>query len=259
MPALEVRSLSKWFGGLAALDGLDLSVEPGEVLGLIGPNGAGKSTALGVMSGFIAPTDGQVFLEGSDITGSPPNRRARDGLARMFQQNMLFESCTVVDSVQIGAHLHAVGSGLGAAARAVSRGSQRAVAGEVWEVLDFVGLADDANLPATSLPHGKKRLLGLAIVLASRPRVLLLDEPLTGMNAEETSAMLTIINALRRERGMTFVVVEHNMEAVMNLCDRICVLHFGRRLAYGTPAEVANDPAVIDAYLGVGTDDSVDH
>lgn len=253
MPALEARDLSKWFGGLAALDGLDLSVEPGEILGLIGPNGAGKSTALGVMSGFLSPSRGQVVLEGEDITGSPPNHRARRGLARMFQQNMLFGSCTVFDSVQIGAHLQAVGFGPKAVARAVSWGRHQAVAAEVWDVLDFVGLAGDADAPATSLPHGKKRLLGLAITLASRPRVLLLDEPLTGMNAEETSAMLALIGTLRRDRGTTFVLVEHNMEAVMSLCDRICVLHFGRRLAYGSPAEVAEDPAVIDAYLGEGT------
>jgi branched-chain amino acid transport system ATP-binding protein len=130
---------------------------------------------------------------------------------------------------------------------------------EVWEVLEFVGLADDAETLATSLPHGKKRLLGLAITLASGPRALLLDEPLTGMNAEETRTMLRIVGRLREERDMTLILVEHNMEAVMSLCDKICVLNFGRRIAYGTPVEVSEDPAVIDAYLGVGTDDFVDH
>jgi ABC-type branched-subunit amino acid transport system ATPase component len=254
MPALEARDLSKWFGGLAALDGLDLAVGSGEILGLIGPNGAGKSTALGVMTGFHSPTRGRVLLGGADVTASPPNHRARAGLARVFQQNLLFASCTVFESVQIGAHLQLVGSGLGAARRALSWGARREVAATVAEVLDVVGLGADAEMPARNLPHGRKRLLGLAVALAGRPRVLLLDEPLTGMNAEETSAMLDLIRSLSRERGIAFVLVEHNMDAVMKLCDRICVLHFGRRLAYGSPAEVCDDPAVIDAYLGAATD-----
>jgi branched-chain amino acid transport system ATP-binding protein len=257
MPALEARNLSKWFGGLAALDGLDLSVEPGEILGLIGPNGAGKSTALGVISGFYSPTRGQVLLEGTDVTARSPEERASRGLARMFQQNMLFNSCTVFESVQIGAHLQMVGHGIRGVGRAVSWGHRRAVAPTVWEVLDFVGLADDAEVLATSLPHGKKRLLGLAITLASQPRVLLLDEPFTGMNTQEAAVMVNIVQALRRERGTAFILVEHNMEAVMNLSDRICVLHFGKRLAYGSPADVCDDPAVIDAYLGVGADVAV--
>ena len=253
-PVLETRSLSKWFGGLQALTGLDLAVESGEIIGLIGPNGAGKSTALGAISGFHRPSAGSVWLQGHEVTGDAPHVLARRGLARMFQQNVLFGSCTVFESVQIGAHLQAVGSGFGAIRRAVAGGGGRGMVGtDVWRLLDFVGLADDAGAVATSLPHGKKRLLGLAVTLASRPNMLLLDEPLTGMNAEETQAMLRLINLLRDERGMSFILVEHNMEAVMNLCDRLCVLHFGRRIAYGTPTMVAADPAVIDAYLGVGT------
>ena len=176
----------------------------------------------------------------------------------MFQQNVLFGSCTVLESVRIGAHLQAIGFGRRALLRALSWSQPRIVSSAVWEVLDFVGLADDADTLATTLPHGKKRLLGLAVTLASNPRLLLMDEPLTGMNTEETTTMLALISALRNERGVTFVLVEHNMEAVMSLCDRICVLHFGRRLAYGTPAQVAEDPAVIDAYLGEGTDGSFD-
>lgn len=255
MPVLEARSLSKWFGGLGALSDLDLAVEPGEILGLIGPNGAGKSTTLAVISGFLAPSRGQVLLAGTEVTGRPPHRMAAMGLTRMFQQNVLFGSCTVHDSVQIGAHLGMIGTGFRAALRAVSGRHTESVERDVWGALEFVGLTQDADLLATSLPHGKKRLLGLAITLASRPRVLLLDEPLTGMNAEETRVMLGIVRRLRNERDITLVLVEHNMEAVMNLCDRICVLNFGRRIAYGTPAQVSEDPAVIDAYLGVGTDD----
>lgn len=254
MPMLETRSLSKWFGGLRALTELDLAVEQGEILGLIGPNGAGKSTTLAVMSGFLPPSAGQVLLEGVDVTKYPPSSRAKGGLARMFQQNALFGSCTVFDSVQVGAHLRAVGSGLGAAVHALSGRRRASVRTEVADILEFVGLADHADVLATSLPHGKKRLLGLAIILASRPRVLLLDEPLTGMNAQETGAMVALINQLRREQGLTFVVVEHNMEAVMNLCDRICVLNFGRQIACGTPAQVSEDEAVIEAYLGVDAD-----
>jgi len=257
MPALETRNLSKWFGGLAAVDEVDLAVDSGEVLGLIGPNGAGKSTTLGLISGFLPPSAGQVLLDGTDVTGQPPHRLASRGMARMFQQNVLFGSCTVYDSVQIGAHLQAVGSGPRAAMRAVAGRRRASVAHDVWNALDFAGLADDADTLATSLPHGKKRLLGLAITLASLPKVLLLDEPVTGMNADETRTMLGIVSRLRDERGMTLVLVEHNMEAVMSMCDRICVLNFGRRIAYGTPAEVSDDPAVIDAYLGVGTDDFV--
>ncbi|MCL4367570.1 MAG: ABC transporter ATP-binding protein [Actinobacteria bacterium] len=251
MSHLQVENLTKYFGGLKAVSHLGFEVAEGEILGLIGPNGAGKSTVLNLINGFLDPHEGRLLLDGVDIMTWSTARRARHGMARVFQLDVIFESLSVRQSVEVGSHVLRgrvlTWSDRGPSGR---RRRARAIERHVEEVLDRVGLAEDTDTPVTSLPHGKKRLLGLAVALASEPRIVLLDEPLTGMNAGETSAMLGVIKHLNAADGITFLIVEHNMQAVMSLCSNLCVINFGERIAYGPPVAVANDPLVIDAYLG---------
>jgi ABC-type branched-subunit amino acid transport system ATPase component len=249
---LEVDGLSRRFGGLAAVDDLSFAVEAGEIRGLIGPNGAGKTTTFNVISGFYPPTRGRIRFAGQDIAGRRPPAIARQGLIRTFQQTTLFQELSVLQNVLIGCHLHAR-RGLWATLAGRSRAAEAAARAEALAMLAFFGLADRADEPAAGLPHGLQRALGLAIALAARPRLLLLDEPFTGMNPKETRQMMATIRKVRA-RGVTLLLVEHDMQAVMGLCDRITVLNFGRRLAEGTPAEIQRHPAVIEAYLGAPAD-----
>jgi branched-chain amino acid transport system ATP-binding protein len=248
-PLLEVRNLTRRFGGLKAVDDLSLSVAYGSVHGLIGPNGAGKTTTFNLISGFYAPSSGRIFYNGRDVTGSRMSALARAGLIRTFQDTTLFQEFSVLDNVRVGCHRSAQSGFL---SRMVGADAQleRAAGERAREILAFFDLADFADEPTASLPHGHQRALGMAVALAADPRLLLLDEPFTGMNGEETRRMMRHVRQLRDERGVTIMLVEHDMQAVMGLCDIITVMNFGTRLAEGTPEEVRRNPGVIEAYLG---------
>jgi len=253
MPLLEAHSLSKHFGGLAAVNSLDLTVEGGEIVGLIGPNGAGKTTCFNLLSGFLRPTSGSVVFAGEDITGRRPHQIVARGLVRTFQLATLFQELTVLENVLLGLHLHArMGLRQLLFSRRIFPPEEISLSGEV---LEFTGLAAHAEQLARNLPHGYQRALGIAMALAARPRLLLLDEPVTGMNLSESGQVMSLIKKIR-DGGTTILLVEHNMKAVMGTCDRIVVLNFGRKLAEGTPAAVSTNADVIEAYLGAGVHDA---
>ena len=251
MGFLEIRKLTRFFGGLAAVFELDMEVSQGQVFGLIGPNGAGKSTALNMIGGILRPTSGQIIFNGAEVTKLPSHLKAQQGIARVFQENLLFNSFTVLENVKVGYHLQ---SKIGLSDIFLKTRSNRIEEKELdekaLETLEFVGLGQYANELAISLPHGRQRLLALAIALASQPRLLLLDEPVTGMNAIEIETMLSMIKELKASKGITCIIIEHNLKAVMGICERIAVLHFGIKIAEGSPEEIVENPAVIEAYLG---------
>ena len=249
MALLETRKLSKFFGGLAAVSGVDLHVEDGEIVGLIGPNGAGKTTCFNLLSGFLPPTTGTIAFAGEDITGLRSHRIVKRGLVRTFQLTTLFQEMTVLENVLMGLHLHANKSLRQLLGRRATY--PRAEVDRCLEILDFTGLSAQVHQDAKNLPHGHQRVLGIAMALASRPRLLLLDEPVTGMNLDESGRVMSLVKTIR-DRGTTILLVEHNMKAVMGTCERIVVLNFGQKLTEGTPAEVSTNPQVIEAYLGAG-------
>ncbi|MEM3018007.1 MAG: ABC transporter ATP-binding protein [Candidatus Bathyarchaeia archaeon] len=253
---LEVRDLNKSFGGILAIKGLDLSVEEGEIVGVIGPNGAGKTTLFNIVTGFIPPSSGTIFFDGHDITGLKPHEVVRLGISRTFQLSILFKELTVLDNVFTGFHLTyrtRVWSRLFRTGTALSE--ERRLRERAYEIIRFTGLEPFKDELAGNLPHGYQRILGVSIALATSPKLLLLDEPLTGMNALEVERMLELIRRVR-ERGVTVVLVEHNMKAVMNLCERIVVLNYGVKIAEGPPDEIKDNAQVIEAYLGRDEDGS---
>jgi branched-chain amino acid transport system ATP-binding protein len=255
MALLEIKGLTKHFGGLAAVSGLDLTVSEGEIAGLIGPNGAGKTTVFNLINGVFPPTDGKIFFDGGDVTGLRPDQVAKKGLVRTFQSTILFDLYPTLLNVVTGCHLHC-GIGLMGALFGTppTRHREQAVLSKAMGIIDLLGLSEWAAVPAKDLPHGHQRALGIAIALAAEPRLLMLDEPVTGMNPEETQHMMGLIRKIRDERNVTIVLVEHDMKAVMGLCERISVLSFGQKIAEGTPEEIQNNREVIEAYLGVDED-----
>lgn len=234
------------FGGVAALKGVNFHVGQREVVGLIGPNGSGKSTCVNVISGSMPPTAGQILLKGMRIEGLPANRVVARGLARTFQTTQIFAEFTAVDSVLVGAHLRHRGSGLGLASTHADNERARS---EALELLDFVGLDGCGALRVSALSVCQQRLLMMACALASRPAVLLLDEPAAGMVASERRLLSTLIGRLPG-RDVSVLLIEHHMGLIMEVCQRIVVLNFGEKIAESSPDAIRNSPAVIDAYLG---------
>ena len=245
---LELDRVSKRFGGLTAVRDLSFQVAEGEIRGLIGPNGAGKTTTFNVISGFYRPTAGSIRYRGRTISGLATSRIAEGGLMRTFQSTTLFHELTVFENMLVGCHLQAR-TGLFAALFGADRARRRAAEGRALEVLQFLGLEQRREDVAANLPHGLQKALGLGIALAGEPKLLLLDEPFAGMNAEETRTMMGLVRRIRQE-GVTILLVEHDMQAVMGLCDRITVLNFGELLAEGSPEEIRAHPEVVEAYLG---------
>jgi branched-chain amino acid transport system ATP-binding protein len=248
-PILQVRDLVRAFGGVVAVNGFSLDVHQGAIHGLIGPNGAGKTTTFNVISGFYAPSSGTVVYLGEDISGRATAALAGRGLIRTFQGTTLFHELSVLDNVRLGCHRSAH-AGLMRRVLRRDRATEQAADHKARGILDFFGLHDLADELASNLPHGHQRALGMAVALAADPKLMLLDEPFTGMNPEETRRMGRLVRRLRDEQGVTIMLIEHDMQAVMGLCETITVMNFGTLLAQGTPEEVRANPAVIEAYLG---------
>jgi branched-chain amino acid transport system ATP-binding protein len=233
---LHATGVKVHFEGVKAVDGVDLTLSKREVLGLIGPNGAGKSTLVNALSGFVKTTEGRIQVGDTDVTRWPPYKRARNGLTRTFQNVRTFVSLTALENVE---------------AAAVAAGLRRREA-KRWagEVLERMGLSARADVPASALPQGEERLLGVARALATRPEFLMLDEPAAGLNETESEALVSSLREIRDSFGCGLLVIEHDMRVIMSLCGRIQVLDYGRTICTGSPAEVRNDPAVVAAYLG---------
>lgn len=247
---LETRDLVKHFGGVAAIDHLDFHMLDGEILGVIGPNGSGKTTLFNVITGYLKANAGDVYFRGERITNSSPHRIAKRGIVRTFQLNLLFRSLSVLENVRFAYYLHRRNGVIGAFLNTPSvRREERAVTEQAERVLEATGLADRRDQLAGQLSYGWQKTLTLAIGLATRPNLLLLDEPLTGISPSRIDAIAGLVKSAR-EDGMTVCLIEHNVNLLMNLCDRIVALNFGQKMADGDPDDVTRDQVVIESYLG---------
>jgi len=245
-PLLETRDLCRAFGALRAVANVSLAVEPGELRAIIGPNGAGKTTLFHLVSGLLAPTSGRVLFRGEDVTALAAPARCRRGVSRTFQITSIFPEFSVLENVRIAVQLKAPGNFRLLGGRTLLRTTER----RAREELASLGLLDRADEPAATLPHGDQRVLEIAMAAAQSPELLLLDEPTQGLAPEDTAATVDVIRKIARQRGLTILLVEHDMDVVFGLADRISVLHFGQLIAEGTPREIRGNVDVQKAYLG---------
>lgn len=251
MSILKITNLSISFGGIKALRDVELDVEKGELRAIIGPNGAGKTTLFNVISGFYKADSGNIYFEGAEMMGLKAHEVACRGITRTFQKSEIFSKMTVLENVMIGKHATSACGLIRCAMRTGRvRLEEKRIREDCCDILQFLGLEKYKNELASSLPFGSRRLMELGRALATNPKLILLDEPAAGMNVKEIEHLYSVITDIRSKRGITILMVEHNMRLVMEIAERICVLHYGKKLADGTADEIKNHPQVVEAYLG---------